>query len=312
MGRRPRPRGPVIDAVLVIDKTSGPSSHDVVAAVRRVVGHSRVGHTGTLDPMATGVLICCVGRATRLVPYIQGGPKTYVATATLGVQTDSYDAMGAITATADASIVTKDAVIQALATFVGTQEQLPPMVSAVKVDGERLYAKARRGEDVERPLRTITIHALTVDTFTPGIHPTVTFTVSCSAGTYIRTIAHDLGELLTFGAHLSALRRTVNGGFDDTQAVPVAALDANMWLEHAIDPVTAIAKHMPVVHLTDTAAVRALVNGGKLTTTHANGPVAVTTLNTQGAHQLVGIYDGQDTPNVLRPACVLLQPEELP
>lgn len=310
MGRRPRPRGPVIDAVLVVDKASGPSSHDCVAAVRRVVGHSRVGHTGTLDPLATGVLICCVGRATRLVPYLQGGMKTYVATAELGVATDSYDAMGVTTATADASGIDRETVAQALATFVGVQEQIPPMVSAVKIDGERLYAKARRGEEVERPARTVTIEAVTLDDFVPGAKASVTFTVTCGAGTYIRTIAHDLGVMLDVGAHLRALRRTMNGGFSVDQAVPIDALDSDTWQTHAIDVVSAVATHMPVVIENDRDTLLALTNGAAFTHTKGDGPVAVVTEQTGGTPTLVGIYDGKHT-QTLRPACVLLRPEEL-
>lgn len=310
MGRRPRPRGPVIDAVLVVDKASGPSSHDCVAAVRRVVGHSRVGHTGTLDPLATGVLICCVGRATRLVPYLQGGMKTYVATAMLGVATDSYDAMGVTTATRDASGLDRDAIDEALASFVGIHEQIPPMVSAVKVDGERLYAKARRGEEVERPSRSVTIDAVTLDDFVPGERATVTFQVTCGPGTYIRTIAHDLGVMLDVGAHLTALRRTVNGGFHVDQAVTVDELHADSWQNHAVDVVAAVSRHMPVVTVTDRDIVLALTHGGAFTHTPRQGPVAVVTNQTTGTPVLVGIYDGTDT-GVLRPACVLLRPEEL-
>ncbi|MEX2533678.1 MAG: tRNA pseudouridine(55) synthase TruB [Nitriliruptoraceae bacterium] len=310
MGRRPRPRGPVIDAVLVVDKASGPSSHDCVAAVRRVVGHSRVGHTGTLDPLATGVLICCVGRATRLVPYLQGGMKTYVATAMLGVATDSYDAMGVTTATRDASGLDRDTIAQALASFVGIHQQIPPMVSAVKVDGERLYAKARRGEAVERPSRNVTIDAVTLDDFVPGERATVTFRVTCGPGTYIRTIAHDLGVMLDVGAHLTSLRRTVNGGFHVDQAVTIDELHAESWQSHAVDVVAAVKLHMPVVTVTDRDTVLALTHGGAFTHTPGQGPVAVVAHQTTGTPTLVGIYDGADT-GVLRPACVLLRPEEL-
>jgi tRNA pseudouridine55 synthase len=309
VGRRPRPRGPVIDAVLVIDKASGPSSHDAVAAVRRVVGHSRVGHTGTLDPLATGVLIMCVGRATRLVPYLQGGHKTYRATATLGVSTDSYDAMGVTTHTRDASLVTRTDVARALATFVGTIQQIPPMVSAVKIDGERLYAKARRGEVVDRPARTVTIENIDIDTFHPGETATVTFTVTCGSGTYIRTIAHDLGELLNVGAHLTALRRTANGGFTVEHAVSVETLNADTWREHAVDLVTAIRTQMPVVTVDDDT-LRALTHGGAFAYAGDDGPVAVTRSTTEGTAQLVGIYDAH-VAGIRKPAVVLLRPEEL-
>lgn len=310
MGRRPRPRGPVIDAVLVVDKTSGPSSHDCVAAIRRVVGHSRVGHTGTLDPLATGVLICCVGRATRLVPYLQGGRKTYVATALLGATTDSYDSMGVITARADASNVDQDMLASALQRFVGTHEQIPPMVSAVKVDGERLYAKARRGEEVERPARTVVIESVTLDAFTQGEQASVTFSVTCGPGTYIRTIAHDLGVMVNVGAHLTQLRRTVNGGFHVDQAVKTEDLRADSWQSHAIDVVAAVRRQMPLVTVNDRDSVLALTHGGVFNYTHGDGPVAVVTEQTGNASTLVGIYDGTNTA-VLRPACVLLRPEEV-
>lgn len=310
MGRRPRPRGPVIDAVLVIDKTSGPSSHDAVAAVRRIVGHSRVGHTGTLDPLATGVLIMGVGRATRLVPYLQGGKKTYVATAQLGVATDSYDAMGAITQTVDAIHITGEDVAAALTSFVGEITQLPPMVSAVKVDGERLYAKARRGEEVTRPVRHVEVFSLTLDSFTASTHPNLTFTVTCGPGTYIRTIAHDLGVALGVGAHLTALRRTANGGFTDEQAVTVDTLTSENWRDYTVDMVDALATHMPVHVVENPEAIRLLTHGGKLTFDGAPGPVVAVQQQTDGTRRLIGIYDG-DEAATRKPAFVMLRPEDL-
>lgn len=310
MGRRPRPRGPVIDAVLVIDKRSGPSSHDVVAAVRRIVGHSRVGHTGTLDPLATGVLVLGLGRATRLVPFLQGGAKRYVATATLGVTTDSYDAMGVMTDTRDASHIDVHAVTAALTPFVGVIDQIPPMVSAVKIDGERLYVKARRGEVIDRPARTVRIDAIELETFHPGHQPSVTFAVTCGSGTYIRSIAHDLGVALGVGAHLTALRRTENSGFTLTEAVEVEALGSDTWLSHAIPLDTAVQKHMPVVTVHDPVHVRSLTHGAAYTDPPHDGPFAVRTIVSDGTVKLVGIYDASENPSG-KPACVLLRPEEL-
>lgn len=204
--------------VLVIDKPPGMTSHDVVDRVRKTFGTRKVGHGGTLDPDATGVLIVGIGRATRFLTYSQGAPKRYSAVARFGVATSTQDASGEVIRESDAN-VSEDQVRDALGSFKGTTEQIPPMVSAVKVGGEALYKKARRGEDIERPARAVTIYALELREFVPGERPEATIDVTCSGGTFVRTLVHDLGERLGCGAHLKTLRRTEAGGFSTEDAI---------------------------------------------------------------------------------------------
>jgi tRNA pseudouridine55 synthase len=215
-----------VDGVLVCDKPAGMTSHDVVARVRRLAGQRRVGHGGTLDPPATGVLVLALGRATRLLPFLPMEPKRYLARIAFGAETDTLDASGTVTATAAADGVDAAAVRGALRGFLGPQQQVPPMVSAVKVGGERLYAKARRGESVERAARPIVVHALELVDFTGGERPEATVEVTCSGGTYVRSLAADLGRRLGTLAHLAALRRTAAGQFTERDAHTLADLEA--------------------------------------------------------------------------------------
>lgn len=277
---------PEPDGVLVVDKPAGMTSHDVIAAVRRAlrsagVGSKRrhgpkVGHAGTLDPDATGVLVVCLGRSTRLVPYLQASRKTYDARIRLGVTTSTLDASGEVLDTADPSSVDEVALCEALKSFVGDIEQIPPMVSAVKVDGERLYAKARRGEDVERKPRPVTIYDIVLEEYSSGPQAEASFLVTCTAGTYIRTLAADVGERLGIGAHLSALRRLASGRFALEQAVDldkVADLASQQRLDEIlIAPADAVADYPRVV--VDDAAATALGHGRPLTATGHDGPVA--------------------------------------
>ncbi|HEX3326118.1 MAG TPA: tRNA pseudouridine(55) synthase TruB [Actinomycetota bacterium] len=214
------------DGVVVVDKPAGMTSHDVVDRVRRVFSTRRVGHAGTLDPDATGILVLGLGRATRFLSYSQSAPKRYRATARFGVSTSTQDASGDVVSTRAAAHLDLDAVAAAARSFVGEIEQVPPMVSAVKIGGERLYRKARRGEEVERPARAVTVYGLDVTSFEPGVAPSVTLDVRCSAGTYVRTLVHDLGERLGCGAHLASLRRIEAGGFTEADALALDALDS--------------------------------------------------------------------------------------
>jgi tRNA pseudouridine55 synthase len=215
-----------VDGVLVCDKPAGMTSHDVVARVRRLAGQRRVGHGGTLDPPATGVLVLALGRATRLLPFLPMEPKRYLARIAFGAETDTLDASGTVTATAAAGGVDEAAVRGALPGLLGRQQQVPPMVSAVKVGGERLYAKARRGESVERAARPIVVHALALVDFAGGERPEVTVEVTCSGGTYVRSLAADLGRRLGTLAHLAALRRTAAGQFTERDAHTLPDLEA--------------------------------------------------------------------------------------
>ncbi|PUA80680.1 tRNA pseudouridine(55) synthase TruB [Nocardioides currus] len=197
--------------LVVVDKAAGMTSHDVVARVRRLAGTRKVGHAGTLDPMATGVLVLGINRATRLLGHLMLTEKAYDATILLGSTTTTDDAEGEVTATSATDGLTDEAIRTALAAFVGEIDQVPTAVSAIKVDGKRAYQRVRDGEEVELKARRVTIHELTV---TDVRGPEVDISVRCSSGTYIRAIARDLGAALGVGGHLTALRRTAVGSFD--------------------------------------------------------------------------------------------------
>jgi tRNA pseudouridine55 synthase len=229
-----------VNGVVVIDKPSGLTSFDVVRRVRRVLGERRVGHTGTLDPMATGVLPVCLGEATKLVPFLVEGDKEYEAEARLGVTTDTLDATGTVVAEADASQVSRDDVTRALARFVGTLAQRPPMHSAVRIGGQRLYKLARRGVEVERAARPVVVHAIELLRFAA---PTLSLRIRCGKGTYVRSLVDDLGAALGVGAHLTALRRTRVGRFTLADAVP---LDTVGPLTPLLTPAEALADHATV------------------------------------------------------------------
>lgn len=245
-----------LDGVLVVDKPAGMTSHDVVDRVRRALATKKVGHAGTLDPDATGVLVMGVGRATRFLGYVQTTPKRYRAAVTFGVATSTQDASGEIVSERPAAGLDARSVEAAARSFRGEIEQIPPMVSAVKVGGERLYRKARRGEEVERAPRRVTIYELVVTSFEPGPRPRASLDVRCSAGTYVRTLVHDLGERLGCGAHLHSLRRTEAGGFTAADAVPLDGLD-----EHALLPLEEVAR--PLQRLAIGAEEAAAVADGK-------------------------------------------------
>ena len=195
---------------LVVDKPPGVTSFSLVAVVRRLTGVRRVGHAGTLDPMATGVLPVAIGSATRLIEYLDDAPKRYLAQVQLGTATDTYDADGEVVARVPAGGLSREAVEAALTRFVGEVEQRPPPYSAIKLAGKPLYRYAREGDPREAPPRIVRIDAVTLIAYTP---PMAEIDVVCGKGTYIRSLAHDLGEALGCGAHLSALRRAESGGF---------------------------------------------------------------------------------------------------
>ncbi|MBE2252901.1 MAG: tRNA pseudouridine(55) synthase TruB [Myxococcus sp.] len=210
-----------MNGVLVVDKPRGPTSFDVVQLVRRALKVKKAGHTGTLDPMATGVMAVCLGDATRIVQVLTDGDKAYDATVKLGVTTDTLDAEGAVQRTRAVPALTREALEVALARFRGPQLQTPPMYSAIRKDGKRLYELARAGEEVEREARPVTVYALTLNDFSSD---ELKLSVRCSKGFFVRTLAADLGEALGCGAHLTALRRTQSGPFLLARAVPLADL----------------------------------------------------------------------------------------
>jgi tRNA pseudouridine55 synthase len=228
---------PSPSGLLVVDKPLGLTSHDVVQRVRRATGVRRVGHAGTLDPLAGGVLVVCVGWATRLVEYVQAGRKTYVTPVRLGQTTTTYDAEGEVVAEAPVDVTTAE-IEAALAAFRGPIRQQAPAYSAIKRDGQPLYKAARRGEAIELPVREVTIYALDLLAYAP---PDVHLRVVCSPGTYIRSLGHDLGGALGCGGHLVALRRTASGSFDEADAVPLDGLTAETWRDHLTPPEAALA-----------------------------------------------------------------------
>jgi tRNA pseudouridine55 synthase len=213
------------DGFLVVDKAPGMTSHDVVAIGRRALNTRKVGHAGTLDPMATGVLVLGFNNGTRLLQYITDGDKSYTATIVLGASTTTDDYEGEILSTADATQVKDEEIKRILGTMVGEIMQRPTNVSAIKVDGKRAYDRARSGEEFELPARKVTISQLDIlDIRRKNSTTLVDIAVTCSAGTYIRAIARDLGAELKVGGHLNALRRTRVAGFTINQAVDIAQL----------------------------------------------------------------------------------------
>jgi tRNA pseudouridine55 synthase len=218
-----KPDADVLPGLLLVDKPAGMTSHDVVARARRVLSVRKVGHAGTLDPMATGLLVLGVGAATRLLGYVGGHDKTYEATIRLGASTVTDDREGEVLSTTSTGHLDDDAIRAALAAQTGPLQQVPSSVSAVKVDGRRSYERVRAGEEVELAPRAVTVHRLEVHRIgrpTPDLVD-VDVTVTCTAGTYIRAIARDAGAALGVGGHLTALRRTASGPFDVTRAAPV-------------------------------------------------------------------------------------------
>lgn len=292
----------MISGVAVVDKAAGWTSHDVVAKARGILGQKKVGHSGTLDPDATGVLLLGVGKATRLLGYLTALPKSYVGEVVLGSETDTLDAAGEIVATHDMRHVTLAEARAAAAAFVGDIEQVPPMVSAVKIGGKRLHELARAGETVERPPRPVTVHRLVLDEAQPATDEAamvLRIEVDCSSGTYIRTLADDLGHALGGGAHLRNLRRTAIGSFTLAEARPLEALE--------LLPTAVALRDFPSVTVDETLAAR-IANGAVLqrvelgaTVAEGGGPWAV--LGPSG--DLLAVYEGRDEARV-KPAVVLV------
>lgn len=245
--------------ILNINKPKGWTSHDVVARVRRLPGIRRAGHAGTLDPLATGVLLVCVGHATRLAEYLMGGQKVYRAVAQLGVASDTYDSEGTVTAQAPVPPYDRQDLQRALAAFVGQIVQTPPPFSAVKQDGVPAYRRARRGEKVELAPRRVQIHSIEIREWEP---PHLTIEVRCDAGTYIRSVVHDLGRALGCGAILAALTRLQSGAFtlDDAVALDELAAAGPGQFERYLYPMEAALGGLTPVPI-DAAARQRLLAG---------------------------------------------------
>jgi tRNA pseudouridine55 synthase len=262
------PEKPIDGGLVIVDKPSGLTSHDVVARLRRIAGTRRVGHAGTLDPAATGVLVCGVGRATRLLGHLLLAEKEYDATIQLGVRTSTDDAEGEILATRSAAGITDEQVASAVARLTGEIQQIPSAVSAIKVGGVRAYARVRAGEDVELAARPVTVERFDVlarrgDAL--DVH------VECSSGTYIRALARDLGELLGCGGHLTALRRTRVGSFTVEAAHTLEQLEQELTLLTLGESVGAMFARREV----DREAAAAIRQGRPLPPSGVAGPVGV-------------------------------------
>ncbi len=244
------------DGLLLVDKPAGPTSQTAVTRVKVALGASKAGHAGTLDPFATGLLLVCLGRATKIAGYLSGADKRYEAIVVLGARTDTDDATGRETASADASTIGRDDLVRAMAAFRGAIRQVPPDVSAIQRDGERMYDRARRGEAIALEPRDVTVHALTLDRFDPGPRARAGLSLHVSKGTYIRAIARDLGEALGVGGHLAALRRTASGSYRVEEAVPLDTVVADPASARArIVPVNRIALPMPDLRVDDREAL---------------------------------------------------------
>ena len=272
---------------LNVNKPAGMTSHDVVARLRRALGLRKLGHAGTLDPLATGVLVLCVGRATRLSEYVMRGDKRYLAVVRPGVSTDTWDAEGEVLDRRDASGLQREALMEALDSFRGDLEQLPPMYSAVKQEGRKLYELARAGMTVTRRPRSVTVHSLELVDWTP---PTFTLELTCSAGTYVRSLAHDLGEALGTGAHLAALTRTASGAFRLQDATTPDDLLARPDWRSLLVPASQALPTIPLLPL-DEAACDHLLQGRAVARRKGDPSTALAQAQTPGG-SLLAIVEG--------------------
>jgi tRNA pseudouridine55 synthase len=244
-----------ISGLLNIDKPAGLTSHDVVARIRKLAGQKKVGHAGTLDPLATGVLLVCLGQATRLIEYVTAGRKQYRATIHFGLTTDTLDADGQVVARRDAAHLTETELRQVLAAFQGEIEQIPPIFSALKQGGQPLYKLARAGQTVDVAPRRVTIYSLNWLEWQP---PLLTIDLTCSPGTYVRSLARDLGEAVGAGAHLAKLTRLASGAWTLAEAVPLAVLEQTAASDPAgwqkcLWPLDRAVNHLPEVTLAEAA-----------------------------------------------------------
>jgi tRNA pseudouridine55 synthase len=328
-----------VDGLLIVDKPVGPTSHDVVARVRRVLGERRIGHTGTLDPAASGVLPLVVGRATRLAQFLSAADKVYEATVRLGVETNTYDSLGqTVGAPRTGPFPTRQAIDRALDEFRGTFLQQPPVYSAKKIGGKRSHRLARGGQARALLLHTLpAIHTLPAVQTPPALpapalvtahaidivgceDDRVTIVVNCSAGFYLRSLAHDLGDRLGIGAHLEALRRTRSGDATIAAAVPLAIVEHDRGAAiAALVPLAHVLPALTSVILTDEGARRAGHGRDLGPSDFAGGTIAVPQpaearvsgvpprfrlLDRQG--NLIGVAESARTPGLLHPAVILV------
>ena len=302
---RTGPTGP--DGLLVVDKPAGMTSHDVVARVRRLAGTRKVGHAGTLDPMATGVLVLGLGRATRLLTHLVGADKEYLATVRLGAATVTDDAEGEVLSRADAAGVADDALAAAVASLTGDLQQVPSAVSAVKVDGQRAYARVRAGEDVVLAARPVTVRAFEVLAVRRGAEDGLgvldaDVRVVCTSGTYVRALARDLGAALGTGGHLTALRRARVGGYALGAAATLEELEADGVPAHLLAMVDAARATFGLWQV-DAEQARRLAHGQRLAPAGL-GPEPFAAVSPDGV--LVALV--AESEGAVRPVLVLSDP----
>jgi tRNA pseudouridine55 synthase len=283
-------RPPTVHGLAIIDKPAGVTSHDVVNQLRKILGERRIGHAGTLDPDATGVLLVGVGYVTRLMQFLSGMDKTYTAEVVFGTETNTLDSAGVVTATHDMPNLNIEKIREAAAKLTGEIMQVPPMVSALRVDGRRLHELEREGIVVERKARPVTVYSYDVE---PTQDPLVVrIEVRCSSGTYVRTLAADLGTLLGGGAHLRNLRRTSIGDFTEHDALAPEQVKL-------LEPITALRSMTKVI--ADEATATAIRNGRSLPAWPGASPWAVA--NEEGA--LLAVYEADG--DVAKPSVVLAE-----
>ncbi len=249
-----------MNGIIIIDKPKGKTSHDIVGILRKKFGTRRVGHTGTLDPLATGVLPVCIGNATRAADMLIESDKKYRATMLLGKRSDTLDIEGEITAENEVCVTEED-VRRVIADFIGEQDQIPPMYSAIKKDGKKLYDLAREGIEIEREPRRINIFS--IDIWDISL-PTVTIEVHCSKGTYIRSLCDDIGTKLGCGAVMTELRRTYTAGFGIDDAYTIEELDNIKGLSGTLKPTDTLFSSLPEIHLNE-KQVKSITNGVRMT-----------------------------------------------
>ncbi|MWC26520.1 tRNA pseudouridine(55) synthase TruB [Paenibacillus sp. MMS18-CY102] len=300
-----------MDGILAVWKPAGWTSHDVVAKVRGITRVKRIGHAGTLDPQVTGVLPLCIGRATRVVEYLQERPKAYEAVLQLGIATDTEDMTGTPVEEVDKVSVTREEVEAALAAFIGEIDQVPPMFSALKVDGKRLYELAREGVTVERKSRKVHIYSIRLLEFVQDERrPRIRFDVECSKGTYIRTLCVDIGKRLNVPATMAELTRTMSGGLTREHCYTIeqiAALQQEGQLQSQLLPSDVALSHMAKL-VTDSASAVIALQGRKLPAHRVKG---LAELAPEGPARLydedgrfLGVFEWDQSLNLLKPVKV--------
>lgn len=303
-----------LDGVLIVDKPSGKTSHDVVQEIRRIFKTRRVGHAGTLDPDATGVLVVLVGEATKISSILLSETKKYRGEMVLGIETDTLDSSGRITAQREVGDISRSDLERIFQEFLGTISQLPPQISAVKVGGKPLYKSARQGKSVKAPKRNVKIFNLKLLDFTKNKNPVASFEVECSKGTYIRSLVSDMGKRLACGAHLRGLVRISSGNFTLSDAHTMGEIqrmaEAGRW-EKMLIPITSALDSLPYIKIKSDAAQK-VINGASVTLNMVefeSKPIVqgelIKILNTDG--RLLGIHKGMVRPGLTVPVRIFRQ-----